>query len=170
MYRYQRIIHLIVFTWIVFMTFNVDHNPFTANDINMIYETMNVTKKENTLYREISEKSASLSEQTQNAFIDEVWKKTPGKNGLNVNIGESYDKMKKKGVYNKSLLVFDQIPPEKKLTDLPASPIYRGHPEKKDVSFLINVSCGTEHIPDILNMLIEHDFKSIFFIEGKWAK
>src|SRR5690625_6230396 len=111
MYRYQRIIHLIVFTWIVIMTFNVDHNPFTANDINMVSETMSVTKKEDPLYREISEKSASLSEQPQNAYIDEVWKKTPGRNGLNVNIGESYDKMKKKGVYNKSLLVFDQIPP-----------------------------------------------------------
>src|SRR5690625_4770710 len=170
MYRYQRIINLIVFTWIVVMTFNINHNPFTASDINMVSDTMTVTKKEDPLYIEISEKSSSLSEQPQNAYIDKVWKKTPGRNGLKVNVGESYKKMKKKGVYNKSLLVFDQIPPEKMLKDLPASPIFRGHPEKKAVSFLINVSWGTEHIPDILNILKEHDIKATFFIEVKWAK
>src|SRR5699024_9553085 len=35
---------------------------------------------------------------------------------------------------------------------------------------LINVSWGTEHIPDILNTLKEHNSKATFFIEGKWAK
>lgn len=170
MYRYRRIIHLVVFILIVVTTFNIDHNPFRASNINMVPEIMTVTKKEDPLYIEISEKSPSLFEQPQNAYTDKVWKKTPGRNGLKVNIGESYNKMKKKGVYNESLLVFDQIAPEKMLKDLPAAPIFRGHPEKNTVSFLINVSWGTEHIPDILNVLKEHDVKATFFIEGKWAK
>src|SRR5690625_2371847 len=108
MYRYQRIINLIVFTWIVVMTFNINHNPFTANYINIFAETMTVKKKEDQLYIEIREKSSSISKQPQNAKIDKVWKKTPGINGIKINVEESYKKMKKKAVYNKSLLVFDQ--------------------------------------------------------------
>src|SRR5690625_7384070 len=78
--------------------------------------------------------------------------------------------MKKKGTFDESLLVFEQTPPEVTFKDLPASPVYRGHPEKEMVALLINVSWGTEHIPDILNTLKEHNSKATFFIEGKWAK
>src|SRR5690625_3687683 len=170
MYRYQRIINLIVFTWIVVMTFNINHNPFTASDINMVSDTMTVTKKEDPLYIEISEKSSSLSEQPQNAYIDKVWKKTPGRNGLKVNVDKSFEKMRKDGVFNKSLLVYEEIEPDVTLSDLRASPIYRGHPEKDMVAFLINVSWGKEFIPDILKVLKEHKVKATFFIEGKWAK
>src|SRR5699024_6545734 len=78
--------------------------------------------------------------------------------------------MQKKGKFDESLLVYRQIPPEISLEDLPASPIYRGHPEKEMVTFLINVSWGTEYIPHILEVLKEKQVKATFFIEGKWAK
>src|SRR5699024_5996498 len=38
------------------------------------------------------------------------------------------------------------------------------------VAFLINVSWGGEHIPEILKILKDHRVKATFFIEGKWAK
>ncbi|SES76481.1 probable sporulation protein, polysaccharide deacetylase family [Oceanobacillus limi] len=168
MKRYQDFINLFVFIIIVALTFNVDTNPFTTNNI----ETVSVTdmSTSDALYEEIQEKSTNLNQKAQDAYIDKVWKKTPGRNGLKVNIHRSYEQMKKEGSFNESLLIYDQVPPDITLEDLPAAPIYRGHPEKHMVSLLINVSWGGEYIPDMLNILKEHDVKATFFIEGKWAK
>jgi probable sporulation protein (polysaccharide deacetylase family) len=127
-------------------------------------------KRENPLYKEIESRSEELSEEPQDAYIDNVWKKTPGRNGLKVDINESYDKMKEEGVFDPSLIVYKEIPPEVSLDDLPAAPIYRGNPEKDMVALLINVSWGTEHIPAILNTLKDHQVKATFFIDGKWAQ
>lgn len=163
----MKFVNFFVFIIIVAIAFNTDYNPFAMNDLNTLSE---VAKTEDVLYKEIEQKSSRYSETPQNAVIDRVWKKTPGRNGLKVNIEKSYKAMKKEGLFDKSLLVFDQIPPEITLKDLPASPIYRGHPDKKMVAFLINVSWGTEHIPEILTILKENKVKATFFIEGKWAK
>lgn len=126
--------------------------------------------KQDDLLTEIKERLSEFEEEPEDAYIDRVWKKTPGRNGLRVLVSESYQKMKKEGKFNESLLVFEEIPPKISLGDLPASPIYRGHPEKEMVSFLINVSWGTEHIPGILKTLNSYDVKATFFIEGKWAR
>src|SRR5699024_4718381 len=112
---------------------------------------------------EIEQKSGEYNEEPEDAVVDRVWKKTPGRNGIKVNIEKSFHKMKEEGLFNEKLLVFDQVTPEVSLEDLPPSPIYRGHPEKKMVSFLINVSWGEEHIPDILNTLKESNLKATFF-------
>lgn len=167
MSKYMKYVNLIVFVIIVAIAFNTDYNPFATNDIQSI---STVTKPEDVLYKEIQEKSSTYAEAPQNAVIDRVWKKTPGRNGIKVNIEKSYQRMKKDGVFNQSLLVYDQVTPEVNLNELPASPIFRGHPDKKMVSLLINVSWGTENIPKILETLKENKVKATFFIEGKWAK
>ena|SRR5690625_2531892 len=117
----------------------------------------------------IKEKSPEYEEEPADAYIDDVWKKTPGRNGRKVNVIKSYEKMAPKRQFNSSLLVYDSVSPKVSLHDLPASPIYRGHPEKDMVAFLINVSWGAEHLPAILKTLKEHQIKATFFIEGQWA-
>lgn len=72
--------------------------------------------------------------------------------------------MKEAGTFDESKLVFDQIPPEISLKDLDGSPIYRGHPEKDMVAFLINVSWGEEHIPEMLRILKENQVKATFLL------
>lgn len=119
---------------------------------------------------EIEEKSKEFEQPPVDAYIDDVWKKTPGRNGIKVNIDKSYEKMKDKGVFDESLLVYKEIPPKVKLADLQASPIYRGHPEKEMVSFLINVSWGTEYIPDILKTLNDHKVKATFLLKESGQK
>src|SRR5699024_11068761 len=109
-------------------------------------------------------------EKPENAYIDRVFKKTPGRNGKRVLISESYKKMKGEGNFDETLLVYEEVPPKVTLMVLPPAPIYRGHPDKKMVSLLINVSWGTEYIPSILKTLKEKHIKATFFIEGKWAK
>src|SRR5699024_12295060 len=91
---------------------------------------VDVAKVDNELYQEIKKKSDTYNEESQEAYIDRDWKKTPGRNGLKVNVEESYEQMKKKGTFDESLLVYEEIPPETSLQQLPAAPIDRGHPEK----------------------------------------
>src|SRR5699024_3971681 len=168
MHRYQRIVHLFVFVILVALTYDTQYNPFspTVTDVSIV----EVAKVDNELYQEIKKKSVTYNEESQDAYIDRVWKKTPGRNGLKVNVEESYEQMKKKGTFDESLLVYEEIPPETTLQQLPAAPIYRGHPEKERVALLINVSWGEEHLPKILEVLDDHDVQATFFIEGKWAK
>ncbi|NLK17397.1 MAG: polysaccharide deacetylase family protein [Clostridiales bacterium] len=47
--------------------------------------------------------------------------------------------------------------------------IYRGNPEKNNVSIMINVYWGTEHIDGMLKALADNGVKATFFIGGSWA-
>lgn len=171
MYRYRRFVHVAVFLMIIFLAFNIEDNPFVINDAETVSQTILKTKDEETdLYNQIIEAAESYKIDPQDAYIDRVWKKTPGRNGLSVNVEKSYENMKENNLFNKSLLIYEQVNPKISLQDLPASPIFRGHPDKNMVGFFINVSWGTEHIPDILNTLKQHKIKATFFVEGKWAK
>lgn len=169
MRRYQTIVNLLVFIILIGLSFNSQINPFIMNHIET-FSFVDVSKSENDLYKEIREKSKLYNEEAEDAYIDKVWKKTPGRNGLKINIDKSYEQMKQKGEFDESLLAYDEVSPKVSLDDLPAAPIYRGHPKKDMVAFLINVSWGSEYIPDILTTLKEKNIKATFFIEGKWAK
>ncbi|GEN54099.1 polysaccharide deacetylase family protein [Halobacillus faecis] len=125
--------------------------------------------KEDTIYQKIQSEKEEFEWEAQDAKIDSVWKKTPGIVGRKVDVEASYKKMQKHGKYNPELYVYKLIKPEVSLEDLPASPIYRGHPDKEAVSFLINVSWGEEYIPDMVDILNEHQVKATFFIDGAFA-
>ncbi|MCT1576230.1 polysaccharide deacetylase family protein [Oceanobacillus kimchii] len=169
MRRYQKFVNLFVFIILVFTVIDLNYNPFQLNPLEVSMEVP--TSSTDELYMEIEQKSKEYKEEPQNAYIDNVWKKTPGRNGRQVDVNASYEKMKDdENRFNDDLFVFDEIPPKVSLDDLPASPIYRGHPEKQMTAFLINVSWGEEYIPEILQVLKKHEVKATFFIEGKWAK
>lgn len=170
MRSFKKIIHVFSFLLAILLLFNIESSPFPITNkesfVNFQFITLNKT---NSLYKEIENKSSSYYEPPQDAFIDEDWKKVPGRNGIKINIKESYKQMQKKAVYNEDLLVFEQIPPKVKLQELGAAPVYSGHHEKMMVSLIIYVAWGTEHIPYLLNGLKEHKVKATFFIQGKWA-
>src|SRR5699024_7178879 len=159
LHRYRRIVNLCVFILITVAAFNTtDYNPFMENEVEKMSQSIiEVANTNNHLYKEIQQKKDEYAEAPENAVIDKVWKKTPGRNGIKVDVEESYEQMKEEGEFDESLLVFEEIPPEKTFADLPAAPVYRGHPEKEMVAFLINVSWGTEYIPDILTILKEQN-------------
>ncbi|ALX47478.1 polysaccharide deacetylase family protein [Lentibacillus amyloliquefaciens] len=170
MRRYRSLVNVCVFILIVAISFDYSYDPFQPSDTTTFSNQVNeAAKNEDPLYKEIKRKSPGYEEAPQNAVIDKVWKKIPGRYGVEVNVDKSYEQMKKNEAFDETLLVYDQIPPEITMEDLPASPIYRGNPQKNEVAFLINVSWGTEYIPAILNRLKDHNVKATFFIEGKWA-
>lgn len=161
----KRNLYAILLLLIILMVITTPNNLFIFNNTAII-----ATKESDELMEKIKASTEKYNEEAQDAYIDRVWKKTPARNGRTVNIKKSYNSMKKQGSFDASLLVFDEVKPSISLEDLPASPIYRGHPDKEMVSLLINVSWGTEYIPGILKILKNENVKATFFIEGKWAK
>lgn len=147
---------------------------FQSSDVEDVFvhtESFEEVNKDNQkLLQEIKERADQLSRSPDNAYIDKVWKKTPGRYGATVNIEESYENMKKQGTFKRKLLVYDYIKPNVLLEDVDPSPIFRGHPEKEAVALMINVSWGTEYIPSILDILAKEEVKATFFIDGSWAK
>lgn len=163
MIRRQGKLYLLFSILVLLTVISININPF----IEKIHSLPVMNK--DSLYKEIKREAALYHEAPDNAYIDQVWEKTPGRNGKTVNIKESYQKMKLDGNYDDTLLVFDEQEPKISLEDLPPAPIYRGHPEKNMIALMINVSWGEEYIPDILKTLKQENVKATFFIEGKWA-
>ena len=133
-------------------------------------ESITVSKGSSQLYETIESNAGQYRVEAVDAKIDPVWKAIPGINGLEVDIKASYNNMKKDGVFAEQKLVFKQIKPKVHLEDLPAAAIYKGNPDKKMVSFIINVAWGNEYLPDILATLKKHHVKASFFLEGRWVQ
>jgi probable sporulation protein (polysaccharide deacetylase family) len=131
---------------------------------------LTVGKQEDPLYQSIVKNASTYEIPPSNAKIDEVWKAIPGYNGITVDIEASYKNMKKIGTFNGKKLVYKQTEPSVHLNDLTPSPIYRGHPDKPMVSFIINVAWGNEYLPEMLATLKKHQVKASFFLEGRWVK
>lgn len=162
---------LVMLISICFISFLIVNNSLTTTYVaNLKTESIAVTGQTKPLLDEIKEKAEQYNIAPADAKIDRVWKALPGLNGVKVNIEESYKKMKKDNVFDEDKLVYDQIPPKTHLSDLPPSPVYKGHPDKPMVSFIINVAWGNEYLPDMLATLKKHHVSASFFLEGRWAQ
>jgi probable sporulation protein (polysaccharide deacetylase family) len=124
----------------------------------------------NSIYQQIKERAKELNKPPRNAEIDPVWKATPGYNGLVVDMEESFKAMKKSNKFDENKLVVKQIKPSVHLENLPASPIYRGNPEKPMVTLLVNVAWGNEHLPGMLQTMKKQNVHSTYFLDGSWVK
>lgn len=133
-------------------------------------ESVVANKVKDPLYKQISEKATEYEIPPQDAKVDRVWKGIPGYNGLTVDISGSYKKMKNDEKFSEKKLVFQQVKPSVLLKDLPPTVIYKGHPDKPMVSFIINVAWGNEYISGMLTTLKAHHVKATFFLEGRWVK
>jgi probable sporulation protein (polysaccharide deacetylase family) len=164
-------IQLFGFIIIVVITVGSVQNPFTATYLESLTKNeIVVSNSIQTLRSEVKVKASEFEVEPQDAKIDKVWKAMPGLNGLKVDIDASVKKMQQKGVFDENKLVFKEVPPSVTLKDLSPAPIYKGHPEKKMVSFVINVAWGNEYIPDMLQTLKDEGVSATFFLEGKWTK
>jgi len=157
---------------ILFLTawFSVN-NPLVGNYVSSLKENaLPVSKQDSSLYQSIVKNAPTYEIPPSDAKIDSVWKAIPGYNGLKIDIEASYKNMKKDGRFDEKKLVYIQTKPAVHLKDLPPSPIYRGHPDKPMVSFIINVAWGNEYLSSILATLKKHQVSASFFLEGNWVK
>ncbi|NGP44083.1 polysaccharide deacetylase family protein [Bacillaceae bacterium SIJ1] len=128
------------------------------------------TDSESRLREQIEAHADKVNIPPKNAVVDRVWKAIPGLNGLEVDVDASLERMKKKQRFQENLVVFKEVPPQVTLSDLPPAPVYKGHPDKPMVAFIVNVAWGNEYIPDILQILREEGLRVSFFLEGRWTK
>jgi len=162
---------LIPFVIIFILALTFVNNPFTNHYVaGLKNDAIFVSKQKDPLYKEIAKKADEYYLPPENAKIDRVWKAIPGLNGVKVDIQASYKKMADAGKFEEDKLVFTQVEPEVQLSDLPPSPVYKGHSDKKMVSFLINVAWGNEYLTDMLAVLKKHNVSATFFLEGRWAQ
>jgi len=104
------------------------------------------------------------------AKVDRVWKAVPGYNGLEVDIDRTYEANRSKAADEPLQFLYKETPPAVGLNDLGAQPTYRGHPNKRMVSLMINVAWGNEYIEPILKTLEQEKVKATFFFDGSWLK
>jgi peptidoglycan-N-acetylglucosamine deacetylase len=165
--------YLIGICVIAILTLLAVENPLSdeyVRNLKQEYVSVSGNSSNEDLLRKIKEAAANKSFSAQNARVDPVWKATPGYNGLKIDVQKSLKNMKKDAAFSEEKLVYKQIRPEKHLSDLPPSPIYRGNPDKPMVSLIINVAWGNEYIPDMLATLKKHHIYATFFLEGRWVK
>lgn len=156
---------LLIAAWIIV------NNPFSHTYVSGLKSgTLEVAGHKNSLMSEIEMKAIEYEVEPSDARKDPVWKVVPGYNGLKVDIKRSYSKMEKEGKFDPEKLVFKQVPPQVHLEDLPPMAIYKGHPEKPMVSFIINVAWGNEYLTGMLATLKKHNVTASFFLEGRWVK
>lgn len=87
----------------------------------------------------------------------------PGKNGKEVDVESSYDKLSQIGYFNDKLLVYKPKYIKNKLSDNRDKFIISGNKESKDVALLFKVS-DTDDISKILNILEKEEVKVTFYI------
>ena len=164
--QFLAICTICVISWVVVETPFMEHYMRTFLNDRSVY----VTNPKDELYEQVVQAAKTYNVEPVDAVIDRVWKKTPGYNGIQVDIEKSYKKMKAKGEFQKSQLVVKEISPKVHLEDLSPSPIYRANPNKPAVSFIINVAWGNEYLEGMLNTLKKHSIHATFVLEGRWVK
>ncbi|GFN31843.1 polysaccharide deacetylase family protein [Paenibacillus xylaniclasticus] len=102
------------------------------------------------------------------AKVDRVWKAIPGYNGLEIDIDRTYEANAGRPAGEPLQLFYKETVPKIGLNDLGAQPTYRGNPNKRMVSLMINVAWGNEYIEPILNTLKREKVKATFFLDGSW--
>jgi peptidoglycan-N-acetylglucosamine deacetylase len=153
------------------LTIMLIENPLSNQYLSKLKEgTVYIYADQSDLYNQIVLAAKDYSIKPQDAKIDKIWKTIPGYNGMKVDTKASYNNMKKDRKFDKNKLVFKQVPPKVHLQNLPASPIYRGNPDKPMVSFLINVAWGNEYLPKMLKTLKKYNIHATFFLEGRWTQ
>lgn len=160
---------------LVFVNINKDVSGFLASlkysDVNLAYAVKSYSEVERKeLLTTISAEAEKRKIAPVNARIDRVWKAIPGYNGLEVDIEKTLEAALLSPSPSSIRYIYKEVEPEIKLNDLGPYPIYRGNPNKKMISLMINVAWGNEYIEPILKTLERENVKATFFLDGSWLK
>lgn len=124
---------------------------------------IDVIKKTDPIMQQIIEYSSEYG----NTSIDSTLVNNniiPGIKGTIVDIDESYNKMKRLGKFDTSLIVFQEVNPEISIINNYENYIISGNNQKNNIS-LIFVLEDSSFIEEILSILNKKDIKVTFFID-----
>lgn len=89
----------------------------------------------------------------------------PGMNGIEVNIDESYKRMKQVNGYYESMLMFSEVIPDESLLEQYDKFIVSGNPFRSDIALLVKVSNIT-NLEKIYKIFLDRNTLATFFIDG----
>ena len=89
----------------------------------------------------------------------------PGMNGIEVNIDESYKRMKQVNGYYESMLMFSEVIPDESLLEQYDKFIVSGNPFRSDIALLVKVSNIT-NLEKIYKIFLDKNTLATFFIDG----
>jgi len=166
---------IVQFTTIIFLFFIIASGIVYSSNINNLFvnQIKDVWTSSNDLEENIKEYALEHNSLPIEPRIDKVWKLIPGYNGLVIDqqatlkLHKSYKNLAKDDIMP---FVWKEIEPKTSINDLGPYPIYRGNPNKPQVSFMINVAWGTEYLEPILDILDKENIKATFFLDGTWTK
>lgn len=131
------------------------------------------TDKITTVIKENDDILNQIEEVTNQYKIDPINAKIdnntiiPGINGMEIDINESYKKMKKINSFNTNLLVYRQIEPEISIKKIYNKYIIGGNSNKNEVSLLFKVN-ENDNVNDIILILKKYQLYATFYIDGIW--
>ena len=89
----------------------------------------------------------------------------PGMNGIEVDIDESYKRMKQVNGYYESMLMFSEVIPDESLLEQYDKFIVSGNPFRSDIALLVKVSNIT-NLEKIYKIFLDRNTLATFFIDG----
>lgn len=143
MMRLKHTRYLLLLSSILMLTLVISGNPYRAMSTEPHISgdvTTSSKLNKNDLYKSIQSYSDQRKIEPIDAKVDRIQKAMPGYNGLSVNIEASYKVMEKAKKFDKSKVIYKEIPPNVHLEDLAPEPIYRGNPQKHNTK----VVCPTK--------------------------
>ena len=127
-------------------------------------KAVDIVKRNDPVMKELIDNKDNFKIESVNAIIngDTI---IPGINGVEVNIDESYKRMRQINEYYESMLIFSEVIPDESLLKQYDKFIISGNPYRSDIALLIKVSNIT-NLEKINNILLEKNTLATFFIDG----
>ena len=116
----------------------------------------------------IKKEKKSLEEESINAKVNGEYL-VPGYSGLVVDLDKSFNKMKKYGEYNESLIVFKESTPTISVDEYYDKYIVSGNGFTNYISLVFEIT-DKELLPKIKDILKENDVRATFFVDGLLLK
>ena len=88
-----------------------------------------------------------------------------GISGSEIDVKESYKKMKKINSFNSNLLVYKDIKPEISVLNYHDKYIIKSNKDEVSLLFLVELN---NNLNDILNLLDKYEIKATFYTDGNW--
>lgn len=126
---------------------------------------VNILKRRDPLMQEIIKKSETYNILPTDAIITNNTV-IPGTSGLNINLDKSYEKMKKLGNFDESLLVYEEISPNLSYKDYYDKIIISNNQNNK-ISLVFNIK-DLEVYNEIVNILDKYNIKGNYYFQNSF--
>ncbi len=138
--------------------------------VSFIYteKAMLVVREQDPLMIELNSKKDSYYKAPIQASIDGE-NIIPGYEGIEVDVGLSYENMKKYGLYNESMLKFNNVIPDKSVSNIFNKYIVSGNRQKNSVSLVFFVN-KNDDITKIVEILNRNNVNATFFVEKQYIE